>query len=65
MVFEKNWMLGKIRVDLNALILYAPYHIPHMGGITLSTDSYLPPEVEVRLVRLVPNRDYETIKQSV
>ena len=28
------------------------------GGITLSTDSYFPPEVEVRLVRLVSNRDY-------
>ena len=27
------------------------------GGITLGTDSYFPPEVEVRLVRLVSNRD--------
>ena len=30
----------------------------YWGGITLGTDSYFPPEVEFRLVRLVPNRDY-------
>ena len=27
------------------------------GGIKLGTDSYFPPEVKVRLVRLVSNRD--------
>ena len=32
-----------------------------MGGINLSTDSYFPPEVEVRLVRLVSNRDYVSL----
>ena len=29
----------------------------NLGGITLGTDSYFPPEAEVRLVRLIPNRD--------
>ena len=32
-----------------------------MGGITLSTDSYLPPEGQLRLVRLVPNRVYVSL----
>ena len=31
--------------------------IQMLGGITYGTDSYFPPEVVVRLVRLVPNRD--------
>ena len=32
------------------------------GGITLGTDSYFPPEVEVRLVRLVSNRDCVSLR---
>ena len=38
---------------------------PYMDGINLSTDSYFPPEVEVRLVRLVTNRDYVRLRESL
>ena len=41
--------------------------VVNSGGINLSTDSYLPPEVRVRLVRLVTQRHYTgtTVREAL
>ena len=57
--FEQNTAYNRIHsVKVNITPENWSHAQSKRGGINLSTDSYLPPEVRVRLVRLVTHRHY-------